>query len=109
MFSTHCPLVLPRHWWCPAACLSLSTPPRITTLLPTHSAEIKIHVPRMAIRVVDSAIQVHGGAGVSQDTPLAKLYAGLRTLRLADGPDAVHLRTLARLEINAGGRPMARL
>ena len=53
----------------------------------------------MALRVIDKAIQIHGGAGVSQDTPLARLYAGMRTLRLADGPDEVHRRTVARLEL----------
>jgi len=53
----------------------------------------------MALRVIDKAIQIHGGAGVSQDTPLARMYAGMRTLRLADGPDEVHRRTVARLEL----------
>jgi len=70
-------------------------------------AAIKVVVPRMACEVVDRAIQVHGGAGVSQDTPLARMYAGLRTLRLADGPDEVHLRTLAGLEVAAGGKPLS--
>ena len=69
-------------------------------------AAIKVIVPRMACRVIDRALQVHGGMGVSQDTPLAKIYAGVRTLRLADGPDEVHIRTLAGLEIAAGGRPL---
>lgn len=62
-------------------------------------AQIKVAVPNMALRVIDKAIQMHGGAGVSQDTPLARLYAGMRTLRLADGPDEVHRRTVARLEL----------
>ena len=62
-------------------------------------AQIKVAVPNMALRVIDKAIQIHGGAGVSQDTPLARLYAGMRTLRLADGPDEVHRRTVARLEL----------
>jgi acyl-CoA dehydrogenase len=53
----------------------------------------------MACRVIDRAIQVHGGAGVSDDTPLAGFYAGARTLRLADGPDEVHLRSVARTEL----------
>ena len=53
----------------------------------------------MALRVIDKAIQIHGGAGVSQDTPLARLYAGMRTLRIADGPDEVHRRTIARMEL----------
>ncbi len=62
-------------------------------------AAIKVVAPRMALEVVDRAIQVHGGAGVSDDTPLAMMWAGLRSLRLADGPDEVHLRDIARLEL----------
>ncbi len=62
-------------------------------------AQIKVAVPNMALRVIDKAIQIHGGAGVSQDTPLARLYAGMRTLRIADGPDEVHRRTIARMEL----------
>ena len=61
-------------------------------------AQIKVAAPRMALQVIDDAIQAFGGAGVSGDTPLAELYAGIRTLRLADGPDEVHNRTIARLE-----------
>ena len=52
--------------------------------------------PRVACEVIDRAIQVHGGAGVSSDTPLAAMYAGARTLRIADGPDDVHVRSVAR-------------
>lgn len=62
-------------------------------------AAIKVIVPRMALDVVDRAIQIHGGAGVSGDTPLAAMWAGLRTLRLADGPDEVHVRSVARAEL----------
>jgi acyl-CoA dehydrogenase len=62
-------------------------------------AAIKIAVPSMATRVVDRAIQVHGGGGVGPDFPLARMYAWQRTLRLADGPDEVHRRTLGRLEL----------
>jgi len=62
-------------------------------------AAIKVIVPQMALTVVDRAIQTFGGAGVSQDTPLASMYAGLRTLRIADGPDEVHLRDIARIEL----------
>jgi acyl-CoA dehydrogenase len=62
-------------------------------------AAIKIAVPAMATRVIDRAIQVHGGGGVSQDFPLAGMYAWQRSLRLADGPDEVHRRTLGRLEL----------
>lgn len=62
-------------------------------------AAIKVAVPAMAERVVDHAIQSYGGAGVSQDSPLAAMYAGIRTLRIVDGPDEVHIRDIARLEI----------
>ena len=62
-------------------------------------AAIKVAVPQMAQRVIDNAIQAHGGAGVCQDTPLASMYAGIRTLRIVDGPDEVHIRDIARLEI----------
>jgi acyl-CoA dehydrogenase len=60
---------------------------------------IKIAVPNMSTRVIDRAIQLHGGAGVGQDFPLARMYAWQRTLRIADGPDEVHRRTLGRLEL----------
>ncbi|MHA6799185.1 acyl-CoA dehydrogenase family protein [Bounagaea algeriensis] len=60
---------------------------------------IKVAVPEMATWVIDRAIQAHGGAGVSQDTPLAALYAHARTLHIVDGPDEVHLRSLARREL----------
>ncbi len=65
----------------------------------TEIAAIKAVVPEMACWVIDRAIQVHGGAGVSQDTPLAALYAHARTLRIADGPDEVHRRSVARREL----------
>ena len=61
-------------------------------------AMIKVAAPRMALKVIDDAIQAHGGCGVSNDTPLAYSYAGIRTLRMADGPDEVHERTISRLE-----------
>ncbi len=64
-------------------------------------AAIKVVVPQMAQRIIDRAIQTHGGAGVSQDTPLAAMYAGIRTLRIVDGPDEVHLRDIARLELKS--------
>jgi acyl-CoA dehydrogenase len=60
---------------------------------------IKFAVPNICLRIVDRAIQVHGGGGVSGDFPLAAMYAGLRTLRLADGPDEVHKLSLARQEL----------
>lgn len=62
-------------------------------------SQIKVAVPNMALRVIDHAIQMHGAAGVSQDFPLAALWTGQRTLRLADGPDAVHRRVIARKEL----------
>lgn len=60
---------------------------------------IKVIAPNMALRVVDRSIQAHGGGGVSDDFPLARMYAGLRTLRFADGPDEVHRRQVARTEL----------
>ena len=65
----------------------------------TEVAAIKVAAPRAASWVVDKAIQVHGAAGVSGDTPLAESWAQLRTLHLADGPDEVHLRSIARQEL----------
>jgi acyl-CoA dehydrogenase len=62
-------------------------------------AMIKVVAPNMACRIIDWAIQAHGGAGVTEDFPLAGLYAGIRTLRIADGPDEVHRGTIARLEL----------
>ena len=64
----------------------------------TEIAMIKVAAPRMALKVVDDAIQAWGGAGVTTEPGLARMYASLRTLRLADGPDEVHNRTIARLE-----------
>jgi len=65
----------------------------------TEIQAIKIAVPRAVQRILDRAIQVFGGAGVSSDTPLAELFAGVRTLRLADGPDEVHLNGLGRAQL----------
>jgi len=62
-------------------------------------AMIKVAAPRIALRVIDDAIQAYGGAGVSSDAGLAKAYAHIRTLRLADGPDEVHCRAISRLEM----------
>ena len=85
---------------------------RLLTLLAAHKidtvgalaamaeiAAIKVVAPNVLQDLCDQAIQMHGGAGVSQDTPLAALYAAARTLRLADGPDEVHLGLVARLEL----------
>ena len=65
----------------------------------TEIQAIKIAVPSAVEWILDKAIQTHGAAGVSQDTPLARLWAGARSLRLADGPDEVHRRSLARREL----------
>jgi acyl-CoA dehydrogenase len=62
-------------------------------------AQIKVVAPNMAFRVLDRAIQIHGGAGVSQDTGLAGAWTFARAVRLTDGPDEVHLRTIAKLEL----------
>jgi acyl-CoA dehydrogenase len=62
-------------------------------------AMIKVVAPSMACQVIDWAMQIHGGAGVSQDFPLANYYAGARTLRFADGPDEVHRNAIAKMEL----------
>jgi len=64
----------------------------------TEIAMIKVAAPRMALKIIDDAIQAWGGGGVTTDSGLARMYAGQRTLRIADGPDEVHNRTIARLE-----------
>tara|TARA_R110000796_G_scaffold28094_5_gene77097 strand:+ start:540 stop:1799 length:1260 start_codon:yes stop_codon:yes gene_type:complete len=68
-------------------------------------AQIKVVAPNVALRVIDRAIQMHGGAGVSEDTPLAHMYAMQRTLRLADGPDEVHRAAIGKHEL---GKYMSR-
>ena len=65
----------------------------------TEISGIKVAVPNMALKIIDRAIQVHGAAGVTQFFPLAQMYAHMRSLRLADGPDEVHKMTIARREI----------
>jgi acyl-CoA dehydrogenase len=67
-------------------------------------AMIKVVAPNVALRVLDRAIQAHGGAGVSQDTFLASAWAAIRTLRLADGPDEVHVESIAKLELAKTGK-----
>jgi len=62
-------------------------------------AAIKVAAPTMATQVIDRAIEVFGGQGVSDDTPLAYLYAWARALRIVDGPDAVHRESIARQEL----------
>ncbi len=66
----------------------------------TEISAIKVAAPKVALDVIDRAIQVHGGAGVSDDTPLAGFYAHARTLRIVDGPDAVHIRGVAKEELS---------
>ena len=75
----------------------------------TEIAAIKVAAPNVALRVIDRAIQVHGAAGICDDFPLATMYAHLRTLRLADGPDEIHKRTIARQELRrlAAAQPVA--
>jgi acyl-CoA dehydrogenase len=68
-------------------------------------AMIKVVAPNITLRVLDRAIQAHGGAGVSQDTFLASAWAMVRTLRLADGPDEVHIESIAKWELAKGGKP----
>lgn len=71
-------------------------------------AAIKIAAPNLALRILDRAIQVHGGGGVSEDFPLASMWAHVRTLRLADGPDEVHKRTIALRELRRWESDFAR-
>jgi len=68
-------------------------------------AMIKVVAPNVALSVLDRAIQAHGGAGVAQDTFLAAAWAGARTLRLADGPDEVHIEAIAKQELRKGVAP----
>jgi acyl-CoA dehydrogenase len=62
-------------------------------------SQIKVIAPRVALEVIDQAVQMHGAAGVSQDFPLARMWTSVRTLRLADGPDAVHRRVISKAEL----------
>jgi alkylation response protein AidB-like acyl-CoA dehydrogenase len=62
-------------------------------------SQIKVAVPNIALEIIDQAIQMHGGAGVSADFPLAEMFATIRTLRIADGPDEVHRALIAKLEL----------
>jgi acyl-CoA dehydrogenase len=70
-------------------------------------AQIKAVAPRVACDVIDRAIQVFGGAGVSDDTPLARMYSWHRAMRIFDGPDEVHMRSIARAEIGREKSPFA--
>jgi acyl-CoA dehydrogenase len=69
-------------------------------------SSIKVQVPALCIRVIDRVVQVYGGAGVSEDYILAKALANLRTLRIADGPDAVHRQSVSMLELKRLYRSM---
>jgi acyl-CoA dehydrogenase len=71
----------------------------------TEIGAIKVAVPRMACTVIDRAIQIHGGGGITDITPLPAFYTWARALRLADGPDEVHLRTVARQELGRHPQP----
>ncbi|KAH0533058.1 hypothetical protein TsFJ059_001674 [Trichoderma semiorbis] len=75
----------------------------------TEIAEAKVLIPQTALNVIDRAVQAYGGAGVSQETPLANMWAGIRTLRLADGPDEVHLQQMGRNENKRGKETAAKL
>ena len=70
-------------------------------------AMIKVAAPRAALRIIDNAMQAHGAGGLSDDFGLAEVYAGMRALRIADGPDEVHLRSIARMELAKVGERMA--
>jgi acyl-CoA dehydrogenase len=72
-------------------------------------AEAKVMVPQMALTVIDRAVQSYGGAGVCQDTPLANMWAQTRTLRLADGPDEVHLQQMGKNENKRGKDAIAKI
>jgi acyl-CoA dehydrogenase len=65
-------------------------------------AEVKVQIPNMLLEIIDRAMQAYGGAGVSQDTPLANMYALGRTMRIVDGPDEVHMQQLGRNESKRG-------
>jgi alkylation response protein AidB-like acyl-CoA dehydrogenase len=69
----------------------------------TEISAIKVVAPNVLQKIVDDAIQIHGGAGVSRDTPLSGLYAQARSLRLADGPDEVHKGVIAKIELAKRG------
>jgi acyl-CoA dehydrogenase len=92
--------------------MALATAHRLDTVgferARSEISQVKVAAPAMACRVLDEAIQLHGAAGLSDDTPLAALYARLRSIRIADGPDAVHLRVIARSELARYGKPGSR-
>jgi len=73
-----------------------------------HVAMIKVAAPRMALHIIDDAMQIHGAHGVSQDSQLASMYVNMRTLRVADGPDMVHMMTIAKDELAKGTSEIGR-
>merc|ERR1711948_245856 len=73
-----------------------------------YVAMIKVAAPRAALKIIDDAIQVHGAHGVSQDSALASMWTNMRTLRVADGPDTVHMMTIAKNEIAKGSNEIGR-
>ncbi len=79
-----------------AAYMMDTAPPREAAI---WISQIKVAAPRVALEITDEAVQMHGAMGITQDTPLARMWTGLRTLRLVDGPDAVHRRQVARAEL----------
>ena len=93
-----------------ARLLTLDCAHRMDMVGPKHARQfigmIKVAVPQLTLQVVDRAVQVFGGAGVSEDTILARCLVGLRTLRIADGPDAVHQRSVALMEIKQQRRKL---
>jgi alkylation response protein AidB-like acyl-CoA dehydrogenase len=72
-----------------------------------YIAMIKVDAPRMALKIIDDAMQVHGAHGVSQDSELSGMYSHMRTLRVADGPDIVHMNTIVKEELKSPLNPMA--
>lgn len=74
----------------------------------SYVAMIKVAAPRAALKIIDDAIQMHGAHGVSQDSRLADMWTGMRTLRVADGPDLVHLMTIAKNELRSGTSDVGR-
>jgi len=74
----------------------------------SHIAMLKVAAPRAALKIIDEAIQIHGAHGVSQDSQLAAMWTNMRTLRVADGPDMVHMMTIAKNEIAKGQSEIGR-
>jgi acyl-CoA dehydrogenase len=95
------------RWFRPLTVLDLFTRESLALVSGRSWTGIKVAAAHMALRVLDRAIQVHGGGGVSQDFPLARDWAIYRTLRIADGPDEVHLETVAKEELKGQARRVA--